>query len=169
MSTHTFLCKSANGMSVVYDPLDSHTATHFKDAPGLREQVIELLGKKELIGELVAEDIDTGRIVGNTDVVEVGDKDKIVYAMRAKREDQGYVPFTKSRDVKPSSLISIYLVRKDPATYELASTWIGEYDSPMFPQMSNATKDSIPYWSKHAFVRGSQEIIPGTERDDCPW
>jgi len=163
------LCKSKNGIRVLYDPEDSHTATHFKDAPDLRDVLVEYLLNKDLKGEIVAENVDMGRIIGMSDVVTVDEGDEIVYAMRSKREDQGYVPFTKSQTSKPSSLLSVYLVRKDPETHELLSTWVGEYDSPNFPQMDNATDDSEPYWRKHAFVWGSQEIIPGTERADCPW
>lgn len=163
------LCTSANGVEVVYDPVNSHTATHFNDAPELKSLAKELLRSLRLEGELVAKDVDMGRTIGNSDVVEVDESDEIVYAMRKHREDQGFVPFAKSQKAKPSSLISIYLVRRDPKTYELLSVWIGEYESPMFPQMNNATPESIPYWKQHAFVWGSQEIIPSTERPDCPW
>lgn len=164
-----FLCKSKNGIGVFYDPEDSHTATHFKDAPGLRDVVVEYLSNKDLKGGLIAEDVDMGRTIGMSDVVPVAQSDEIVYAMRSKRKDQGYVPVTKSQTSKPCSLLSVYLIRQDPETYELSSAWIGEYDSPNFPQMDNATDDSEPYWRKHAFAWGSQEIIPGTERADCPW
>lgn len=169
MTSLELLCKSANEKQVVYDPVNSHTATHFHDAPKLRTLVIEILSKKKLEGEVIAEDVDMEKVVGASDVVEIDENDEIVYAMRKNREEQGYVPFTKSRKTQPTSLVSIYLARKDNSTYELSSAWIGEYESPMFPQMDNATDDSIPYWSKHAFVWGSQEIIPGTELSDCPW
>lgn len=163
------LCKSANGKRVVFDPVNSHTATHFKDAPKLRELAEELLSNMSLEGDLIANDVDMGKIVGKSDVVRVDDTDEIVYAIRKSREDQGYVPFTKSRSPQPSSLISTYLVKQDAETYELSSVWIGEYESPMFPQMDNATAESIPYWSNHAFAWGSQEIIPNTELSKCPW
>ena len=169
MSREELLCKSANGIKVVFDPVNSHTATHFNDSPGLRTLAQELIKSLKLDGELIAKDIDMKRTVGDSDVVTIDKTDKLVYAMRKNREDQGYVPFTKSRSSQPSSLVSIHLIKKSEDTYELSSIWIGEYDSPMFPQMNNATKESIPYWSGHAFVWGSQEIIPGTERADCPW
>jgi len=164
-----YLCESANGKRVVFDPIRSHASTHFHDSPKLRDLVIDVLSKKELVEAIVAEDVDMGRVVGDTDVVEVDGTDEIVYAMRKHREDQGYVPFTKSRMTQPSSFVSIYLTEKDSMTYELSSAWIGEYESPPFPQMDNATADSIPYWQKYAFVWGSQEIIPGSEISDCPW
>lgn len=163
------LCKSANGKQIVYDPINSHAATHFQDNPMLKKLVIEVLSKKHLEGDLIAEDIDMGRPIGNTDVVEVDKTDKIIYAKRVMREDQGYVPFTKSRTTQPSSFISVYLVYKVDDIYELSSAWIGEFESPVFPQMETATSESIPYWTNHAFVWGSQGIIPGSERTDCPW
>ena len=169
MSNEELLCITANNMKVVFDPTNSHASTPFKDSPVLKKLTVVLLENMDIEGDLIAKDFDMKRTVGNTDVVDINEKDEVVYAMRKHREDQGYVPFTKSNASQPSNLISIYLVKKSEDTYELSSVWIGEYDSPMFPQMSNATKDSIPYWSKHAFVWGSQEIIPGTERPDCPW
>lgn len=168
-NTLKLLCTSANGMKIFYDPIHSHTATHFHDAQELESTTIELLSQMHLKGDLIAKDIDQGKVVGTSDVVAIDESDEIVYAMRKNREDQGYVPFTKSRTSQPSSLISIYLVKIDEEKYELSSVWIGAYDSPMFPQMNNATPDSIPYWNKHAFVWGSQEIIPGTELHECPW
>lgn len=164
-----YLCISANGKKVVYDPDNSHTSTHFNDAPELKILVVELLSKKMLEGDSVAEDVDMGRIIGNSDVVEVNDTDDIVYAMRVKREDQGFVPFVKNRKPQPTSKISIYLLQIDEDTYELSSAWIGEYESPMFPQMENATTESVPYWEKHAFIWVSQEIVEGSVRKDCPW
>lgn len=164
-----FLCKSANGKKVVYEPANSHTSTHFNDAPKLRELVTELLSRKVLEGDIVAEDVDMGRVVGNSDVVAVSDEDEMVYAMRTKREDQGFVLFVKNQESEPSTKVSIYLEQKAEDTYKLSSAWIGEFESPMFPQMDNATPESIPYWKKHAFVWGSQEIIQGTERKECPW
>jgi hypothetical protein len=163
------LCVSANGKNIVFDPFNSHTATHFNDDPTLRGVAEELLTGMTLEGDLIAKDVDMGKIVGNSDVVETDDKDDIVYAMRKNREDQGYVPFTKSQSSQPSTKISIYLVKKDYKIYELSSVWVGEYESPMFPQMNNATAESVSYWRKHAFVWGSQEIISSSILTKCPW
>lgn len=163
------LCTSANGMKIVFDPINSHTATHFKDAPKLKDLAMELLRSMYIEDELIAKDVDMSRIIGNSDIVEVSYDDEIIFAMRKNREDQGYVPFTKSRASQPTSYVSIYLVRQSEDSYELSSAWFGRFESPMFPQMDNATEESIPYWNSHAFVWGIQEIIPGTERSDCPW
>lgn len=165
----TYLCTTANGIRIVFDPVHSHTATHFKDAPSLKHQVKNLLGSLVVVDDLIAQEFDMGKIIGDCNVIETDEKDEIIYAIRKNRRDQGYVPFTKSRTSQPCSLISIHLVKKTAETYELSSVWIGEYESPMFPQMENATAESIPYWRQHAFVWGSQEIIPGTELSQCPW
>ena len=164
-----FLCESANGVRVYYDPIDSHTSTHFNDNHTLKDLVTELLTQRKLESDNIGEAVEMGKVIGKSDVVGVDPDDEIVYAMRLKREDQGYVPFVKNRFSEPCSLISIYLERLNPDEYELKSAWIGKYDSPKFPQMENAISESIPYWKKHAFVWGSQEIIPDTERSDCPW
>ncbi len=169
LPTNELFCISANGKNIVFDPVNSHAATHFNDASTLRAIAEGLLTSMSLEGDLIAKDVDLGRVVGNSDVVGIDETDEVVYAMRKNREDQGYVPFTKSRSSQPSSMVSMYIVKKDDETYELSSVWVGEYGSPMFPQMDNATAESIPYWSRHAFVWGSQEIIPGSVLTKCPW
>lgn len=167
--TVKYLCTSANGKRIVFDPVNSHTASHFHDSPSLRNLVLAVLSKITLKGRIIGRDVDMGRVVGKSDVVEVDSRDKIVYAMRKNHAEQGYVPFVKTKTSQPSNFISIYLAAKDDSTYELSSAWIGEFDSPNFPQMQNAEADSIPYWRAHAFVWGSQEVIPGSEISYCPW
>jgi hypothetical protein len=169
MIKHEFLCSSANGKTVVFDPVHSHAATHFHDNPKLRRLAAEHISTLLLEDELTAMDTDMGRIIGDSDVVDTDNTDNICFAMRKNRRDQGYVPFTRSRPVQPSTMLSVYITHKDNDTYELVSTWIGSYKTPMFPQMNNATSESVEYWSSHAFVWGSQEIIDGTVLGDCPW
>lgn len=169
-SNMELLCQSANVRPVYFDSVNSHTATHFADKPSLREIVAGILVKKELSGPIVIIDEDIGEPIGVSDVVEIDETDEIVYAMRILREEQGYVPFTKSRAAQPCSHVSMHLVElEDNRAYELASAWIGEYESPPFPGDAQATAESRDYWSKRAFVWGSQTIIPGTELSSCPW
>lgn len=164
-----YLCSSANNCAVYFNSVDSHTATHFEDAPQLQEIATNVISTKMLEGAIVTLEVDMGNSIGVTDVVEVDVSDEIVYAIRKNREDQGLVPFTKSRKQQPSSLVSLYLVKRDSSTYELSSAWIGEFESPSFPMMKNADAQSKPYWSKHAFVWGSQQIIPDSVVANCPW
>jgi hypothetical protein len=169
MSSKELLCRSRNGKHVYYNPINSHAATHFTDTPQLKELVIEVLKNRDLNDDNLEFDIDMGRVVGTTDVVEVDDADEIVYALRKNRAEQGYVPFTKSRKGQPDSFISIALVANQDGSCELSSAWIGVWDDPPFPQEPHAPPESKVYWSKHAFVWGSQEIEEGTETSDCPW
>ncbi len=163
------LCHSSNGKTIYFEPVGSHTATHFEDATNLRQVTIEALQTQVLTRPLEIMQIDMHRPIGVTDVVAISNTDEIVYAMRKLREDQGWVPFTKSQSSQPCSLLSLHLKQRSDGSYELASVWIGELDSPPFPQMQGATAESVPYWRKHAFAWGSQQIICGSERTDCPW
>ncbi|CAN5674778.1 hypothetical protein BH23PAT1_BH23PAT1_4380 [soil metagenome] len=164
-----YLCVSANGNHVFFDPAMSHAATHFDDTPQLRGLVVGILEQQQLEGSEMSLDIDTGKPVGTSDVVEVDETDVIVYAMRKNRVEQGRVPFTKTRAAQPSSRVSIHLLKQDDSEYDLTSAWIGSFDSPPFPEDPQATAESKPYWSKHAFMWGSQEVISGTELSCCPW
>ncbi|MEJ0072564.1 MAG: hypothetical protein WDN27_00485 [Candidatus Saccharibacteria bacterium] len=169
MPTREFLCNSHNGKQVYYDPVHSNAATHFSDTPQLKALVIEVLENRDITRDTLQFDLDMGRIIGTTDVVETDKTDDIVYVLRKNRKKQGYVPFTKSRGAEESSYISISLVDEYGGTYSLSSAWIGAWDDPPFPQEPHATSDSKTYWGKHAFVWGSQEIIAGTETTKQPW
>ena len=163
------LCVSKNKKRIYYDSVSSHASTHFADTPNLRELVIEVLEIRDINTDNLEFDVDMGRTIGTSDVVETDDSDEIVYAFRKKRRDQGYVPFTKSRPAQPDSYVSISLLANPDDTYQLSSAWIGTWVDPPFPQQPNATADSVPYWSAHAFVWGSQEIEPNSEIKNCPW
>lgn len=65
--------------------------------------------------------------------------------------------------------MAIRLAPRTDGDYELASAWIGRWDDMPFPQAPDATAESIAYWTRHAFVWGSQETIPGTETTVRPW
>jgi hypothetical protein len=154
---------------VWYDSAKSNASTHFADTPGLQELVVEVLQARRITQNDLWFDIDLHRIIGTTDVVAVDSSDEIVYAIRTKRFEQGYVPFTKSRPAQPSSYLSVSLIAEDDESYSLSSAWIGAWDDPPFPQESHATAESKEYWNSHAFVWGSQAIEPGSEMLNCPW
>ena len=165
------LCQSKNGVSVTYDPIHSHAATHLEDTPGLKDLVAEVVGGLDLNGQKVARHFDLGRIVGTTDVVKIDGTDEVIYAARKNRHDDGLVPFTKTREAEPSSYVTVQLVPRDGGTYELVSAWIGTFDDDdePFPESPDATARSREYWRHWAFIWGSQEIVPGTETNICPW
>lgn len=171
MAFQELICASNNNVRVVYDPKYSHAATHFEDTPGLRELVVAVISNMDLEGQVVATYIDMGRTVGTCDVVEIDATDKIVYGVRKNRVDDGLVPFTKSREGKLCPYVAVHLEPLSATTYMLSSAWIGTYsnDDEPFPQSPKATERSVDFWSKHAFVYGSQEIVDGTETSIRPW
>ena len=162
---------SKNGVQVSFDPDGSHAATHFADAPGLRELVIEAIGTLVLDGGEILRQVDMGRVVGTCDVVAVRNGDEIVYGVRRNREDDGLVPFVKNRYGDPCATVVLHLKPQTDGAYLLSSAWIGplDEDDQPFPMAKGATRRAADYWSKHAFIYGSQEIMPGTETSIYPW
>ena len=166
----TPLCKSKNGVTVTYDPINSHAATHLEDTPQLKDLVTEVVSSIDLNGQEVAQHFDLGRVVGVCDVVMVDDSDEVVYGVRKNRDDDGLVPFTKIRRGDPCPYVAIHLIPQADKTYILSSTWIGTFDDDEpFPQSANANERSVDFWNRHAFVYGSQEIVAGTETTIKPW
>lgn len=167
----TFLARSKNSIDVFYDSVSSHAATHLEDTPQLAELVVEVITNMDLEDDDITTDVDMGRIVGTCDVVKVEENDDIVYGVRKNRDDDGHVPFTKSRAADPCSQVAVHLIKQSNGTYLLSSAWIGTLggDDEPFPNAPDATPRSKEFWSKHAFVYGSQEMQAGTETDACPW
>lgn len=163
------LCITKNKMKVFYDNINSHASTHFADTPNLRELVIEVLSSSNIHEDDLSLDVDMKRIIGTTDVVAIESTDKIVYAIRKNRPEQGYVPFVKFRLGQPDSHISIALMKGRNSSFDLSSAWIGTWDDPPFPQEPHATLESRKYWDTHAFIWGSQDIESGTEILKKPW
>lgn len=163
--------KDKKGHEVYFEPVHSHAATHLEDTPQLRNLVSEIISNLELNGERVATYFDMGRIVGTCDVVKIDDTDEIVYGLRKNRDEDGLVPFTKSREGDPCPYVAIQIDPKPDDTYILNSAWIGTYgdDDEPFPLSPDATERSVDFWNKHAFVWGSQEIQPGSLQLERPW
>lgn len=166
MSNREFFARSKNGVEIFYDPVHSHVSTHFTDSPQIRPYVKSILENTNISGEITQFDIDTGTILGESDLVETDDSDEVVYAIRKNRDR--HMRFTKSRKPEPSSMIAISLKRIDDGTFELYSAWLGP-KTPPTPNSPLANEESKPFWSKHALVWGNQEIQPDTETSKCPW
>lgn len=86
---------SKNGIEIFWDPHTSHASTHFKDSPGLREVVKEVLSGIDVGEEGIQTDVDTGKVVGESSLVETNEGDDIVYALRPLRTL--YSRFVKGR------------------------------------------------------------------------
>jgi hypothetical protein len=163
----TPLAVSKNNISVWYEPITSHTATHIKDTPDLLSLAEEVVKQTIIIEPYMQFHIDLGRTVGTSDLVENNPGDEIVYAKRQNRNE--YTVFNKSKSAQPSSIVTVALEGQSDGTYELVSTWVGASDSPSFPGTERETPDSKEFWTKHSLVWGNQEIQPGTETTICPW
>ncbi len=161
-----FFATSRNNITVVFDPIHSHAATHLADTPQIRPLVEAIIQATNLEGDTIKFDTDTGTVIGNSDLVETDETDEIVYAMRTNRDS--LLRFTKSRAPQPSSMVTVILLKIDDTTYELYSAWLGPL-TPATPNSPYADATSFEFWSNHALVWGGQEIQPGTETPICPW
>lgn len=167
MKTRQEIGKSKNGITVWFDPIHSHAATHMQDTPHLKDLVAEILQDTELTEDLVEFEKDMGRVVGKTDFVENDPNDEIMYAKRQNRDV--YTPFNKSKIAKPYSGVSVSFAREDDGTYSLRSAWVGPCNSPPFPGDPTETAESIPFWTKYSLVWGNQAVQEDTITSKCPW
>jgi len=161
-----FLGKTKDGKSVFYDSESSHAATHFADAPKLFDAVRKTIPAIEVQGNLVRIEKSLDEVVGNSDLVKTDESDEIVYAKRPYRTQ--YARFVKGRVATPTSWITLDLRKVKEGEYNIYTAFVGRL-TPSFPGGDHLPEQSKDFWSKHALVWGTQEIIPGTETIECPW
>jgi len=158
---------SKNGKKITWLGEKSHAITHFNDAPGLEKiakQIIETTNIGE--GREIYLDVDMGRTVGKSGLVETDETDEIVYAIRKNRNR--YTVFAKNRKPEPCTMVHVVIRQRRDGSQWLFTSWIGP-NAPSFPNSKNATPESREFWSKHALVWGQQKVVPGTETTECPW
>jgi hypothetical protein len=162
----SFICKMANGTGVYYEDEKSHTTTHLADAPQLLPLLKEFLSKQVFNEDKIFIEHESGKLIGHTDLVEVTDKDDVLYAKRLNRDN--YTKFVKNRTPPTTTYFTFLLYKSEDDNYELASTWVGRR-CPTFPDDVNATPESKLFWDRHALVFGNQAIQEGTLTTICPW
>lgn len=155
-----------NGAEVYYEDTTSHAATHLADTPQLLPVLRLYLEQASFTEDRVRTDVDTGNIIGNTDLVETTPADEIIYAKRLNRDN--YTKFVKDRAPSSTTFFTVVLHKDPEGNYELASAWVGRM-APNFPDDVSATPESRPFWDRHALVYGNQAIQPGTLTTVCPW
>lgn len=160
-----FLAKTKNGFDVYVDTESSHATTHFAHHPKLIDAVKGTIPSIETNEDVVRVEVDTGEEVGTTDLVETSEQDEIIYAKRPLRTQ--FSRFVKNKNSKPTGWITIDM-RKDGEVYDLYTSFVGRL-TPSFPGGNYLPEQSKEFWSKHALVWGSQEVMPGTETTQCPW
>lgn len=157
-----------NNISVFLTEKSSHAKTHFAHHPRLEAAVKNAIPNITLHAEMVRMQVDTTDIVGTSDLIETTSDDEIVYAMRVARTS--YSRFVKNK--KPvetnSIVIDIRRDRNNPTTYFLYTAYVGHL-VPSFPGGEYQPEQSIKFWSNHALVWGTQEVLPETITTLYPW
>ncbi len=160
------LGNTKNNLSTYVDMESSHATTHFVHHPKLIEAVKKIIPTLDIKEDSFREQFDTGEMIGTTDLVETTDRDEIVYAMRPLR--QVYSRFVKNKKSVPTSWITIDLRKANETEYYLYTAFVGKL-TPSFPGGNYLPEQSNEFWSKHALVWESQDVVPGTETTECPW
>lgn len=125
-------------------------------------QRISSAGRKFLI-----EEVDFGRIVGETVCVTTGPGDKILFAQRPGRF--GLSRFVCNRKPEDCSKMVIILKKaEEDDCYVLITAFIGHKPEPE-PWDRNATVRSRDFWISRALVWGAEPVVVGTETAVCPW
>ena len=142
------LCKSKNGHEVFVDEQNTNIGLHILENPNLLELAKEAIIQSEVVGEKVALEMDLGRVIGTTSMVEIGVDDEIVWAKRKDREK--YSKFVKNRELVPTSKVVAILFQKEYG-YLLWSGWCGEL-LPQEPGGAGGTRTSRAFDKTHAMV-----------------
>ncbi len=161
-----YLGKTKSGHDVYVDTEASHAVTHFAHQPRLLDFVKKALPTIEIMGDQARIEKDMGEEVGTSDLVKTNEGDEIVYALRPLRTH--YSRFVKNKKSLPTSWITISLCKSGEQEYILYTAFAGHL-TPSFPGGDFLPNESAKFWSTHALVWGSQEIVPGSETSKCPW
>lgn len=142
------LCQSRNGEEVFYDVDKTNIKLHILENPKLIEHIKEAVEQSDIFGEKVVLEVDLGRIVGTTSMVEITEEDEIVWAKRKGRDK--YSKFVKNREATPTDKVVAILFKKEGG-YLLWSGWCGEL-LPQEPDDDGGTRTSREFESTHALV-----------------
>lgn len=161
----------------------SHLATHLREIPALRGLLEEIISNIEIdfdameVGERYIIEQDVGQIVGTTDQVHVAAADDVYYASRLNREGI-FTKFARGRQSEPTTMVTGIVTKSDHPRYLgiVHTGWTGPH-APPFPYARLALDDpkayerGVEFWSGRdiALTDAHMEVVPGTERPDCPW
>ena len=160
-----YLGKTKNNIAVYVDTKTAHAMTHFAHQPKLRGTIEQIIPTIVANSKMIRIERDLGEEIGTTDLVATTEGDEIVYALRPHRKV--YSRFVKHKQPVPSSWVTIVL-RKTGDEYSLYTAFVGR-NTPSFPGGDYLPDQSVDFWSRHALVWGSQEVIPCSETSECPW
>lgn len=153
-------------MPVYLDEDSRHASTHLADSPRLLEAVKEIIPTIDAIQCTEATETELSYIVGTTDLIQTTNTDEIIYALRPHRTI--YARFVKNKKPSPCKIVTVVLKERPRGGYSLYTCYIGSR-TPSFPGGDYLPEESKVFWSKHALVWGTQEIISDTITKQCPW
>jgi len=162
----TLLCKSKNNIDVYIDLENSHATTHIKNNPKLLDYVKQIVQNHNVTKNEERFETDMKFPVGMMDLVETTGSDEIVYAKRKNRDK--YTRFVKNRKPEKTTIVTTDIRKSEDGKHFVFTVYSGRL-TPKFPGGDKENPNSRSFWSKHALVWGTQEIIPGTETNKCPW
>lgn len=149
-----FVAETKNGFEV---PVTSHGVTHFNEDSRLLSLVQEVLQGYEVEGDAVRFEVDMGRVVGITDLIETKDDDSVFYAKRLNRDV--YTRLVCKKSPETTHYITLDLRKSDATSYEIYTAYIGRL-VPSFPKGKNdPSQSSRKFWSNHALVFRNQDIL----------
>lgn len=106
-------------------------------------------------------DVDFGKPIGHSNLVETNETDEIVFAKRPGRK--GYSRLVKHKQGSEVTTLHIKLLRaKELNTYVLVTAFLGTQTPPEPPPGSNSSKLK-QFWSTHALSYENVKTIRGTE------
>ncbi len=146
--------------------INSPAGQYINRRPYLINILKELIQSDKLEHQVGSQEIDTGKIIGNTDIIDTTDKDVIYYAKPYKKDY--FSKFAKNRYPLPSSKLSIILKKNNETDYILQDIWIGPL-YPLFPNNKEASLESKSYWNSHALAQDSKNIQSSTITKICPY
>ena len=157
-----------DNLRVFISEQSSHARTHIAHNPKLLEAVKKAIPTIVGKDDIIRVQIDTGEIVGTSDLIKTTPGDDIIYAKRVARST--YSRFVKNKQPTPTTFIVIDIRQNTnrQTDYYLYTAYVGTL-TPSFPGGKHLPEQSIEFWSTHALVWGTQEIIPGSETTVCPW
>jgi hypothetical protein len=109
--------------------------------------------------DFIVETVNFGEEIGVSNCVETTSDDEIIYAVRPKR--RGPTRFVKNREGEPTSEFTVILKKVDEG-YIVITAFPGPKAErePWDPMAGDEAKE---YWSNHAIVWGTEEVLPGSE------
>lgn len=148
---------------LVFDSNPSHISGHPTVLAVLKEALLRI---HSLSRERIYEEVEFGRVVGDSMCVDTSAHDVIIHAQRQNRN--GLTRFVKFRPAEPCSTVVVILARETEEKYVLRTAFIGKM-TPAEPWDEASTEDSISFWRSHALIWDEANIVPGTETSICPW